>query len=375
MDDSRATPEVSPRPERPTPHIVTTSTKKKRQVTVVGDSLLRGTEGPVCRADPPFREVCCLTGAHVKDVTRKLPSLTAGTGVPRDSRRSQSRRGTSPREHPAGGPARRCGETRPLLPVRPAAPARVGSDEVEENFPQGWGPPRGRPRGLPSRGATGAVPQAPRGRPAPPPRAGGAAARSPSPRPPPRRLPPPASCPRRCERRSAGPSKQPAGPPSPLGRRPLPASCRAAGRPGRAGPGRASGTCCRGATKPDRGTARPSTRRLVRARPGPAFAAAFGGGRLRDAGDPPCRGLPPRGRSPPQQRPPEIPRHYRLLLGLDGRHRAEAVWATGPPGLAKVLLPSEKISSYFYADEVIYLSPSHPAFCAPAEAAERQEAA
>ncbi|GAB0208322.1 hypothetical protein GRJ2_003297900 [Grus japonensis] len=29
MDDSRATPEVSPRPEKPTPHIVTTPTKKK----------------------------------------------------------------------------------------------------------------------------------------------------------------------------------------------------------------------------------------------------------------------------------------------------------------------------------------------------------
>ncbi|KAK4831654.1 hypothetical protein QYF61_018621 [Mycteria americana] len=36
---------------------------------------LRGTEGPICRADPPLREFCCLPGARVKDVTRVLPSL------------------------------------------------------------------------------------------------------------------------------------------------------------------------------------------------------------------------------------------------------------------------------------------------------------
>ena len=75
MDDSRATPEVSARPEGPTPCIVTTSTKKQRRVLLVGDSLLRATEGPICRADPPLREVCCLPGAPVKDDTRKLPSL------------------------------------------------------------------------------------------------------------------------------------------------------------------------------------------------------------------------------------------------------------------------------------------------------------
>ncbi|KAK4816911.1 LOW QUALITY PROTEIN: hypothetical protein QYF61_024921 [Mycteria americana] len=36
---------------------------------------LRGTEGPLCRTDPPLREVCCLPGAPVKDVTRIRPSL------------------------------------------------------------------------------------------------------------------------------------------------------------------------------------------------------------------------------------------------------------------------------------------------------------
>ena len=46
-----------------------------RWVTVVADSLLRGTESPICWTDPPLREVCCFPGARVKDITRKLPSL------------------------------------------------------------------------------------------------------------------------------------------------------------------------------------------------------------------------------------------------------------------------------------------------------------
>ncbi|GAB0204309.1 mitochondrial enolase superfamily member 1 [Grus japonensis] len=75
MDDSQATPEVAPRPKRPMPQVVTTPTKKKKTVIVVGDSHLKGREGLICRADPPLREVCCLPGAHVKDIARKLPSL------------------------------------------------------------------------------------------------------------------------------------------------------------------------------------------------------------------------------------------------------------------------------------------------------------
>ncbi|KAK4815696.1 hypothetical protein QYF61_006679 [Mycteria americana] len=74
-DDSPSTPEVSPRADERTSRINTTSTRKRRRVIVVGDSLLRGTEGPICRTDPPLREVCCLHGARVKDVTRILPSL------------------------------------------------------------------------------------------------------------------------------------------------------------------------------------------------------------------------------------------------------------------------------------------------------------
>ena len=37
--------------------------------------LLRGTECPRCWPDPTRREVCCLPGAWVRDISRKLPGL------------------------------------------------------------------------------------------------------------------------------------------------------------------------------------------------------------------------------------------------------------------------------------------------------------
>ena len=46
---------------------------------VVGDSLLRGTEAPTCRPDALSREVCCLPGARIRDVTERLPSLVQST--------------------------------------------------------------------------------------------------------------------------------------------------------------------------------------------------------------------------------------------------------------------------------------------------------
>ncbi|KFO98751.1 hypothetical protein N300_01915, partial [Calypte anna] len=55
--------------------VTTTATKKKRRVVVVGDSLLRGTEGPICRPDPSHRDVCCLSGAWVRDISRRLSQL------------------------------------------------------------------------------------------------------------------------------------------------------------------------------------------------------------------------------------------------------------------------------------------------------------
>ncbi|XP_009990030.1 PREDICTED: uncharacterized protein LOC104383543, partial [Tauraco erythrolophus] len=71
--------EVSPGSERTTRCIKTASTGKKRRVVVIGNSHLKGTEGPICRADPALREVCCLPGARVKDIARKLPSLVRST--------------------------------------------------------------------------------------------------------------------------------------------------------------------------------------------------------------------------------------------------------------------------------------------------------
>ncbi|KAK4822152.1 hypothetical protein QYF61_010413 [Mycteria americana] len=53
----------------------------KRRVIVIGDSLLKGTEGPVCRPDPLLREVCCLPGAHVKVFNSKI-SCSPGTQPP-----------------------------------------------------------------------------------------------------------------------------------------------------------------------------------------------------------------------------------------------------------------------------------------------------
>ena len=59
VDDGPSTPEVLPRSERPIPYITTTLTRKKRQLLVVGDCLLRGTEAPIGQTDPPLREVYC----------------------------------------------------------------------------------------------------------------------------------------------------------------------------------------------------------------------------------------------------------------------------------------------------------------------------
>ena len=80
VDDGQSTPEMSPQLEWCTARITTTTPRKKRRVMVVGDSFLRRTEGPICRVDPPHREVCCLPGARLKDITRKLPRLIQSSG-------------------------------------------------------------------------------------------------------------------------------------------------------------------------------------------------------------------------------------------------------------------------------------------------------
>jgi len=44
-----------PRTSQSAPCVMTAPAKKKRRVVVIGDSLLKGTEGPICRADPSHR--------------------------------------------------------------------------------------------------------------------------------------------------------------------------------------------------------------------------------------------------------------------------------------------------------------------------------
>lgn len=51
------------------------STKKKRRVKVMRDSLLQGTEAPVWQPDSFSVEVCCLMGARIWDVGERLTKL------------------------------------------------------------------------------------------------------------------------------------------------------------------------------------------------------------------------------------------------------------------------------------------------------------
>jgi len=55
--------------------IVTALVTKKRRVIVIGNSLLKGTERPICQPDPSHMEVYCLPGAWVRDVAKKVPGM------------------------------------------------------------------------------------------------------------------------------------------------------------------------------------------------------------------------------------------------------------------------------------------------------------
>ena len=72
-------PRRKPKARQSPPRLQTSSVRKERRVVVMGDSLLRGTEGPICRPDPSHQEVCCLPGARVRDRTRKIPKLVRST--------------------------------------------------------------------------------------------------------------------------------------------------------------------------------------------------------------------------------------------------------------------------------------------------------
>ncbi|XP_069588568.1 uncharacterized protein [Ranitomeya imitator] len=81
VEDEDGTPKDEAIPaskkEKGKPQQVTakSTAKKHRRVVVVGDSLLRGTEAAICRPDITAREVCCLPGAMIKDVTDRIPKL------------------------------------------------------------------------------------------------------------------------------------------------------------------------------------------------------------------------------------------------------------------------------------------------------------
>ena len=60
------------RAKQSTWHLKTASAKKKRKEIIVGSSLLRRMEGPMCWLDPTHREVCCLTGAWITTLLKKF---------------------------------------------------------------------------------------------------------------------------------------------------------------------------------------------------------------------------------------------------------------------------------------------------------------
>ena len=60
---------------RSTPCHKTASTKKERRVIVIGISLLRRMKILICWPDPNHRKVCCLPGAWIRVITRRLTSL------------------------------------------------------------------------------------------------------------------------------------------------------------------------------------------------------------------------------------------------------------------------------------------------------------
>ena len=60
--------------QAPETHLQTASAKKDRRV-IVGDSLLMGMEGSLCRLDPTLGSCAASPGLRSKDITRKLPDL------------------------------------------------------------------------------------------------------------------------------------------------------------------------------------------------------------------------------------------------------------------------------------------------------------
>ncbi|XP_065418071.1 uncharacterized protein LOC135974370 [Chrysemys picta bellii] len=64
----------------PEDRLVDRTVARRRQVYVIGDSLLRRLDRPVTRADPENRRVCCLPGAKIRDVDLRLKRILKGAG-------------------------------------------------------------------------------------------------------------------------------------------------------------------------------------------------------------------------------------------------------------------------------------------------------
>ena len=75
VGESPSVQERLPKASQSAPCFATTSVRRKRRAVIIGDSLLRGTKGPIFCLDPSHREVCCLPGAWVGDVARNISCL------------------------------------------------------------------------------------------------------------------------------------------------------------------------------------------------------------------------------------------------------------------------------------------------------------
>lgn len=363
-------------PRLPPGSAPTTSGKTFRR-----DGARRGVDRGACRGagraarrpppspPPPPRpgSVSYLPGKHGA-AAAAVPPRRAAASAARATSAGRPRRGAGGR----AGAAAPCWHTRRL---GPGNGRRRGGERGSSRHRPRHGTPlaaiaAGSRAPRPARGRAPRAPQPPTcslpwgGRPTPPLRAGGAAARSPSPRPPPRRLPPPASCPRPLPQALRGALRPPR-------RAPLAAGRLGLGGQSRAGAG---GTCLPGSDGTWRGNRPPPPRGAGWWGPGPAFAAAFGGGRLRDTGHRPRPGFPPRAEGwgnavvTPSRNPETLPcaaggarGEAPRWGGPAGGGGGGAAWATGPAGLAEVLLPSETTSGCLRT----FTAPSPPAPCRP----------
>ena len=72
-------PRREPKLRQSPPCLETASVREGRREIVVRDSLLRGMEGLICSPDLTSMELCCLPGAHIRDITRKVPGLVCSS--------------------------------------------------------------------------------------------------------------------------------------------------------------------------------------------------------------------------------------------------------------------------------------------------------